>query len=304
MMDTHYQETNNLNVKSDINHIKFSVIIPVYNEEEGVQTVIMQLKKILTNLNENYEIITVDDGSTDNSQNILKNIDDIIYIRHARNIGYGGALKTGIKNARGEIIVITDGDGTYPNSAIPELLKEMDKYEMVVGERSKDDPNMPIVRKPAKWVLTKLANYLAEAKIPDLNSGLRAFRKKEALHFIKILPSGFSFTTTITLAMLCNKLKVKYIPIEYRKRKGKSKIHPIKDTINFLQLICRTVMYFNPLKIFLPISLFIFILFSISSAIDIIVLKNLTDKTVLLFLAFIQILAMGLLADLIEKKTP
>jgi glycosyltransferase involved in cell wall biosynthesis len=288
-------------VESDI---KISVVIPVYNEEEGIENVIRQLKKALLNLEGKYEIIFVDDGSIDGSQDILKNIDQIKCIRHSKNIGYGGALKTGIKNSKGDIIVITDGDGTYPNNIIPKLISEMDQYDMVVGERSKNDPNIPTIRKPAKWILGKLANYLSETEIPDLNSGLRAFSRKEALRFMKILPSGFSFTTTITLAMHCNELKVKYVPIEYNKRKGHSKIHPIKDTINFVQLIFRTVMYFNPLKVFLPISLFIFVLFLASVSIDLLILRNLTDKTVLLFLAFIQILVTGLVADLIEKRTP
>lgn len=282
--------------------VTVSVIIPVYNEEKSVEHVIKELKNILSTLSMEYEIVIVDDGSTDRSPEILSNIDGITYLAHTKNIGYGAALKTGIKIARGDVIVITDGDGTYPNEMIPELIKEMDQYDMVVGARAKNDPNIPFIRKPVKWFLGKLANYLAETDIPDLNSGLRAFRKDDTLRFYKILPSGFSFTTTITLAMHCNGYKVKYIPIEYRKRAGKSKISPIKDTMNFIQLIFRTIIYFNPLKVFLPIAGLLFIAFLTSLFVDIFFLDNLTDKTVISFLAFIQILAIGLLADLIDKR--
>jgi glycosyltransferase involved in cell wall biosynthesis len=284
--------------------VSLSAIIPVYNEEKSIIRVINNLKNILTDMTVKSEIIVVDDGSTDKSQEILQKIHGIKYFRHPKNIGYGGALKTGIKNAKGDIIVITDGDDTYPNEIIPELIKKMDKYDMVVGARAINDPNIPLIRKPVKWFLGKLANYLAETNIPDLNSGLRSFRKENAMNFYKILPSGFSFTTTITLAMHSNGLKVKYIPIEYRKRAGKSKISPINDTINFIQLIFRTIMYFNPLKVFLPIAGIVFVAFMISTAIDIFFLKNFTDKTVILFLAFIQILVVGLLADLIDKRSP
>lgn len=284
--------------------LTISAVVPVYNEEKSIKDVVKELQGILSNLMIEYETIVVDDGSTDSSPQILEGIHGIKYIRHKKNIGYGGALKTGIKNAKGDIIVITDADGSYPNEMIPELIKQMDQYNMVVGARNKNDPNIPFIRKPVKWFLGKLANYLSETDIPDLNSGLRVFRRADALRFYKILPSGFSFTTTITLAMHCNGYQVNYIPIEYRQRHGKSKISPIKDTLNFIQLIFRTIMYFNPLKVFLPIAGFVFITFVVSSSIDIFLLNNLTDKTVILFLAFIQILVIGLLADLIDKRSP
>ena len=281
-----------------------SVIVPVFNEEKGIKNVIKGIQEVLCSENINYEIIVVDDCSTDRSPEILASLDGIKYIRHPRNIGYGGALKTGIKNAKNNHIVITDGDGTYPNEVIPELIKYLGKYDMVVGARAISDENIPLIRKPIKHMLGKLANYLSETDIPDLNSGLRAFEKSIALRFYKMLPSGFSFTTTITLAMHCNGYTVKYIPIKYGKRKGKSKFGPIKDTLNFIQLIWRTIMYFNPLKVFLPIGGLFFIGFMVSLCIDIFILADLTEKTLLLFLAFIQISVIGLLADLIDKRIP
>jgi glycosyltransferase involved in cell wall biosynthesis len=282
---------------------RVSVLVPVFNEEEGIKNVIYEIQEILSTSELDYELVVIDDGSSDHSPEILKDMEGITYLRHPKNVGYGGALKTGIKNAEGDIIVITDGDGTYPNKIIPNLVDDMETYDMVVGARAKNDNNIALVRRPAKWFLGKLANYLAGTNIPDLNSGLRAFRKDAALRFYTMLPSGFSFTTTITLAMLCNDYKVKYVPIRYGKRQGKSKIKPIKDTLNFIQLIGRTVMYFNPLKIFLPIAGFVSMCLLTSILNDAIILQNLTDKTVMLFVALFQLLALGLLADLVVKRS-
>ncbi len=293
-----------LNLIPQVSENFISVIIPVFNEERAIERVVKKLQDILSTSNLSYEIILVDDGSTDHSAEVIGRIDGIKFIKHSTNIGYGGALKTGIKKSKGNIIIITDGDGTYPNERIPELVKYFDEYDMVVGSRALNSKNIALSRKPMKWFLGKLANYLSGTNIPDLNSGLRAFKKDIALQFFHMYPSGFSFTTTITLAMHCFGHNVKYIPIEYGKREGKSKISPIKDTINFIQLIWRTVMYFNPMKIFLPIIFLTFIGFLLSLAFDIFMLDDLTDKTVILFLAFIQIMVVGLLADLIDKRNP
>jgi glycosyltransferase involved in cell wall biosynthesis len=284
--------------------VTVSVIVPVYNEEKAIRGVIKHIQQVLSQIGDKSEIIVVDDGSTDQSSQIIKTIEGITYIRHPKNSGYGSALKTGVRHANGDFIVITDGDGTYPNQAIPSLIRDAAEYDMIVGARSMNDHNIPLVRKPAKWLLGKLANYLSETAIPDLNSGLRVFRRDAALRFYKILPSGFSFTTTITLAMHCNGYSVKYVPIEYGKRQGKSKIRPFHDTINFIQLILRTVMYFNPLKIFLPLAGILFTACFSSALVDVFILDNFTDKTVILFISFLQILMMGLVADLINKRSP
>jgi len=281
----------------------FSVIVPAYNEENTICRVIEELIKSLETKRLTFEIIVVDDGSTDNSYEILKKISGIKVIKHENNIGYGGALKTGIGYSNYNNIVTIDSDGTYPNKLIPELVKELSENDMVVGARQISDKNIPIIRKPVKWIMGKLANYLSESYIPDLNSGLRAFKKDISLKFYKILPSGFSFSTTITLAMHCNGYRIKYIPIKYQNREGKSKFSPINDTLEFLFLIFRTVMYFNPLKVFLPLAGILFLLFVAFLINDIISLSNLTDKTVFMFIAFIQILAIGLLADLIDKRS-
>ncbi|MFH1562317.1 MAG: glycosyltransferase family 2 protein, partial [Nitrospirota bacterium] len=218
---------------------KISIVIPAYNEEKGVGALIDELKEKMKC--HEYEIIVVDDGSCDNTVNIARE-KDVVLIQHPKNRGYGASLKTGIRKAKYDTIAITDADGTYPVSEMPKLIKYIGEYDMVVGARNKQ--KIPLTRRPAKFFLNRLANYLTEVEIPDLNSGLRVFKKDIAVKFFNLLPNGFSFTTTITLAMLTNDYLVKFIPIDYLERQGKSKIRPIRDTYNFLTLIIRTVMYF------------------------------------------------------------
>ena len=174
---------------------------------------------------------------------------------------------------------------------------------MVFGARTWKNVQIPAIRRPAKWMLNRLAEYLADTRIPDLNSGMRLFRRDEARAMFNILPGGFSFTTTITLAMLTTDREVRFVPIDYLKRTGRSKIRPIHDTLNFLQLILRTVLYFNPLRIFLPIALF-FLFASIAVFIySWVALEKILDTTVvILFVAFVQMLSIGMLADIIDKR--
>ncbi|MEM9802584.1 MAG: hypothetical protein AAGA20_19820 [Planctomycetota bacterium] len=177
---------------------------------------------------------------------------------------------------------------------------------MAVGARIGGDVHIPWQRRPAKAVLRWIASYLAGAPIPDLNSGLRAIRRDLVLRYESILPEGFSFTTTITLASLTNHHRVDYVSIDYAERSGTSKIRPIRDTLGFLALIIRTVVYFNPLKVFYPLAALLTALFLISLTYDLFFVEsgaNLGDKTVLLFVALVQTLTLGLVADLIDKKS-
>lgn len=209
-----------------------SVVVPAYNESGAIVRCIEHLRATLDPVDFAAEIVVVDDGSTDGTSDQLAAIEGIRVLRHDRNRGYGAALKTGIRAARGEIIVITDADGTYPVDRIPELVAAMEECDMVVGARTGQKVRIPLVRRPAKWFITTLASYLSEAEIPDLNSGLRAFRRHDALRLFGILPDGFSFTTTITLSMMCSGMMVRFIPIDYHERTGRSKIRPLRDTWN------------------------------------------------------------------------
>ena len=280
-----------------MNQIKTSIIIPVYNEEDSIEKVIADLKLYL---NQGCEIIVVNDGSNDRSKELLEKISDIKTVHHPENRGYGAALKSGIQKSRGEYILIIDADGSYPSESIAELISQKDYYDMVVGARINPQSQIPITRKPAKWVLNLLANYLTGSNIPDLNSGLRIIKKDTLNQFVHILPDGFSFTTTITLALLTNNYQVKYLPINYYKRKGKSKIRPIRDTLNFLQLIIKTVLYFNPLKVFIPLSLIIFAMAIMVGVASILFTPKFMDTTFIILCATaLQTFFFGLLAEII-----
>jgi len=279
---------------------KFSIIVPCYNEAGSIVSTLKELQAF----EGDYEIIVVDDGSDDNTYDLACTF-GVTVVRHEKNKGYGASLKTGIKRAMHDIIVITDADGTYPNEMIPSLVKEFveNKLDMVVGARIGDKVNIPLIRRPAKWVLNKLANVLTGVKIPDLNSGLRVMEKSIIMRFYNIICDGFSFTTTITLCMLTNDYDVKYIPINYFVRHGKSKIKPIRDTLNFVQLILRTCMYFNPLKIFIPVSVLLF--FSAFAVLggSYFLLGKMMDVTFgVILMSSVTILAIGMLADLIDKR--
>ncbi|MBI2133597.1 glycosyltransferase family 2 protein [Candidatus Woesearchaeota archaeon] len=274
-----------------------SILIPVFNEEKSVARTIERIKKTMGR--QQHEIIVINDGSTDNTGDIIRGITGIKAINHPYNIGYGASLKTGLKNAKGDWVLITDADGTYPIESIPELLKHKDDYDMVVGARKGE--NIPFMRKPAKAIIGFLANTLTGRKIPDLNSGFRVFRKDVAMQFYNLYPSRFSFTITITLACFTNGYTVKYIPIEYSKREGKSSISPIRDFIGFMMLIVRIMTYFDPLKFFLPPSIILMGSGLAFGIYEFATIRNIAELPVILVLAGLQIGLLGLLADLITK---
>ena len=282
-----------------------SIIVPAHNEEKGIGDVLEGLSSAMSSAGIEYEIIVVNDGSTDGTSQTAARHDGVRVIDIERNIGYGAAIKYGLKASSHELIAITDADGTYPPEALPALVNAMEDCDMVVGARTGDKVAMPLLRRPAKWVLTGLANYLASTKIPDLNSGMRVMRKSALVRFLNILPQGFSFTTTITLAMLSNDYLVRFSPINYHRRMGKSKIRPFADTLGFLSTIIRTIMYFNPLKIFIPISGGLFLIGLALLLYSGIVLHQVMDVTVIILISLaIQVAVIGLLADLIDKRSP
>jgi glycosyltransferase involved in cell wall biosynthesis len=276
-----------------------SIVIPAYNEENGITAGIRELKAVMDASDYDYEVLVVDDGSQDRTAELAKAEAGIKVIQLPENQGYGAALKAGIRRSRYDTIVITDADGTYPAKYIPELLSHSDDYDMVVGARTGENVAAPLVRKPAKWILRKLAGYLAGRHIPDLNSGLRVMKKSLVRRFVHLLPQGFSFTTTITLASLCSGSLVKYVPIDYLERIGKSKIRP-SHAFDFLLLIIRTIVYFNPLKVFLPLGA-VFFVGGLAKFIYDLHIGNLSETAVLGFLGAALMWAVGLISDQITK---
>jgi glycosyltransferase involved in cell wall biosynthesis len=283
----------------------FSLIIPCHNEGASIRDTVVAAMKTLEQACGSFEIIVVDDGSTDDSPQILQQLKNthVQVITHPSNLGYGACLKSGIAGSRHPWIGICDGDGTYPVDRFPELFEFAGDHDMVVGERTGKIRAIPLMRRPAKWFLNKYASFLVNRRIRDVNSGMRIFKRESVLKYWSIFPDGFSFTTTQTLAMIMGNHPIKYHPVDYRKRRGRSKIRPLRDTYNFIMLIMRTAMLFNPLRVLMPLFFFIFFL-SLLSVVRDIYLVNLTDTTVILFIFSIIILMIGLLADLINQRFP
>ncbi len=279
------------------------MIIPCFNEAGSIKNTIEELERSLISAGLKYEIIVVDDGSTDGSSAVIEElkIKDLVLIRNDINLGYGASIKIGIRKSRYDWVGICDADGTYPVDRIKDMAPCFEDHDMVIGIRTGDVKAVPFLRRPAKWFLNKFSSYLAKRKIRDVNSGLRFFKKEIIIKFWNIFPDGFSFTTTSTMLFTMENLKVKNISIDYFKRKGKSKIRPIKDTYNFFLLIMRITMLFNPLRIFMPIFFFTLTLSFGSLGRDIYI-RNLTDTTVLLFVFSLIIFLIGLLADLVNRR--
>ncbi len=276
-----------------------SIVIPAYNEEGAVKKNVQDVLDVMRNSGLEYELIVVDDGSSDSTPEILETINDIVLISIPENRGYGASLKTGIRKSKYDLIVITDADGSYPSERIPELVDACRSYDMVVGARVGKHVHIPMIRKPAKWALGKISSYLAGRRIPDLNSGLRVMRKDLVERFEHLLPSGFSFTTTITLAALSSSCLVKYVPIDYHPRIGKSKIKAT-HALDFLILIIRTIVYFNPLKVFIPLGSAFFALGFTKFIYDIYI-GNFSETALLGFLGAVLIWGVGLLSDQISR---
>ena len=276
-----------------------SIIIPVYNEQEAIGEVLDGIAQAMAPTAHEYEVIVVDDGSTDQTREIVREHPGVQLVEHPHNRGVGAARTTGVRIAKGEIIVMTDGDGTYPVRDIPRLLSRMGDCDMVIGARKKEAGTAKLLRSFAKESIRLLACYLTGTKIPDLNSGLRAFRKDLAKRYLHLLPFGHSWVSTITLAFLSDGHAVAYEPIDYFRRKGRSTFHPIKDTYAYLVTVVRTATYFNPLKVFLPLSIFLVASGILKTAFDLILEHRIKDSDVTIIVIGCLVGVLGLLADLI-----
>ena len=288
----------------DVHEVDVSVVLPVYNERGHVREEIDRIRAALTASPYTYEIIVVDDGSDDGSETELPAIEGIRLIRHNRNRGSGSARRTGTTAARGRVVVWTDTDMSYPNDEIPSLVKELDGHDQVVGARRTEEGTNRLFRVPAKWFIRKLASYLTETDIPDLNSGLRAFRRDVGMQYVHQLPAGFSCVTTLTMSFLANGYSVKYVPIDYRPRAGESKFHWWRDTKRYLLQVVRMSLSYNPLKVFLPIGLVLLAVGLFKLGYDWVDKDfRLAANTLLILFASLQAITVGLLADLVVRAT-
>lgn len=225
-------------------------MIPAFNEAESLAGVVEKLRGDLRRRDVPHEIVVVVDGATDATEKIARQVADRVVV-HPVNCGYGRSLKTGILAAKHDCIVITDADGTYPHDRIPDLLALMDRFDMVVGARSGSFYSGNTVKRYGRVLFRWLSEYATGQSIPDINSGLRAFRRSQIVPFFPLINSGFSFTTTCTLSYLLNDLLVAYVPIDYFKRQGVSKVHHVRDSLRALQIIVEAILRCNPIKAFL-----------------------------------------------------
>ncbi len=287
-----------------------SIVLPCYNEQGHIAREVDRICATMDTSGYPYELLAFDDASTDRTLAALLEIEPrypaMRVVHFDRNGGAGTVRRIGTQQARGDIVVWTDADMTYPNERIPELVRILDKdltLDQVVGARTSEQGTHKALRVPAKWFIRKIAEKLTNAAIPDLNSGLRAFRRQVALPYLRLLPAGFSCVTTITLAFLCNQHAVRYIPIDYAKRSGTSKFHFLKDAYRYILQVLRMVMYFNPLKVLMPLALFLLALGVAKGVFDMIVHPLLfAVNTVLILVTGLIIASLALLADLIVRS--
>lgn len=282
--------------------VDVSVVLPVYNEVGHLQDEIKRIRHALDASEYSFEIIVVDDGSNDGSAEVAAKMDDVRLLRFATNRGAGSARKYGTMAARGDIVVWTDVDMTYPNERIPELVADLDGHDQVVGARTTEEGTVRMLRAPVKWFIRKLASYLARSDIPDLNSGFRAFRRDVGDQFLYLLPRGFSCVTTITMAFLSNGYSVRYVPIEYASRAGRSKFHWLHDTQRYLLQVIRMVLMHEPIRFFGPVAAGFMAIGAAKLIYDVIRydFRVTTNTIVLLGVAFATA-GVGLIADLMVQ---
>ena len=269
-----------------------AIVIPAFDEEAAIEGVVGSLKERFADA----EIIVVNDGSTDRTEEIARNAGALV-INHQMRLGYGSALTTGVRNTTREYVLFFDGDGQHSTDDAGRLIDECEGYDMVVGARAAGS-HAPFLRRPGKLVLKWFANFLAGVRIPDLNSGLRIFRRETLTRYLHLMPSGFSFSTTSTFAILKSKRRFKFVPITTVKRQGKSTVRQWRHGPKTLMLILRLTVLFSPLKAFLPISVILFALGIGSLLIDVTLGGGgVGDTTALLAISSLIVFMFGLLCD-------
>jgi polyisoprenyl-phosphate glycosyltransferase len=292
------------------NSLDVTVVLPCYNEQDHVLAEIERISKTMDASGYSYELLVIDDKSTDNTLAVLREaMPQYPHMRlmpFRRNGGSGTARRIGTREAYGRIVVWTDADMTYPNERIPEFVQYLldnPDVDQVVGARTSEQGSHKFLRVPAKWIIRKIAERLAATKIPDLNSGLRAFRRDVSLPYLRLLPPGFSCVTTITMSFLSNQHPVDYLAIDYAKRAGSSKFHFVKDAYRYILQVLRMVMYFNPIKVLMPLALWMLSVGVVKSVFDVVRYHfRVTTNATLLIMTGLLVASVALLADLIVRS--
>ena len=291
---------------SSAGHLDVSIILPTYNEVGHLDAEVERITAAMEASRFTWEIIAVDDRSSDGTRDRLRELGAqdarIRVFEHRRNLGSGGARRTGTRAARGEVVVWTDVDMTYPNDRIPELVDALDDYDQIVGARTSEEGTHRFARVPAKWAIRRLAQYLTQEEIPDLNSGFRAFRREQGVRYLHQLPNGFSCVTTMTMSFLSDGLSVGYVDIPYAAREGESKFHWYRDTRKYLLQVVRMMLSYEPLRVFMPVGLAL-LFFGLGKVGFDVVTKDwrIATNTLLILFAAFQVISIGLLADLVVR---
>lgn len=277
-----------------------SIIVPIYNEEIiNIRGLIKDFKSFLVHNKHKAELILVDDGSNPPLKKPKPISPNIKLIRLNSNCGYGAAIKTGINSSKYKWIGLIDADGTYSFKDLIKILKLSNQYQLLIGARQWS--TISLIRKIPKKILTKIASFFVDFNIPDLNSGLRIFDKTIIENHLNLFPDRFSFTTTLTMFGLSKKIPTAFVPIQYNRRIGYSKIKPIRDTVRFLSQIISMGIFFNPLRFFMPISA-LFLIFAILRGIRDLVLNNyLGLGSMAFFVISLQIFFFGLIAQMLRR---
>jgi glycosyltransferase involved in cell wall biosynthesis len=282
-----------------------TVLLPAYNEERAIEQVLREVAAALADEPLRFEILVVDDASTDRTVAFARRFAEaheganVRIVRMPENRGAGAARKIGVREARGDVVVMLDADGTYPAHSIRDLLRYFPDYDQVNGARTSEQGTLPLLRIPAKWLIRQLACYLTGRKIPDLNTGMKAFKREAMLPWLWAVPDGFSCVTTMTLAFLTNGRAVKYVPIEYRPRIGSSKFHPLKDTLAYLNTVVRIVSYFRPLRVFGPLAALVLALGTAKSVYSFVATGSMQESDIVVLTAGFMTAMFGLLAEIV-----
>jgi glycosyltransferase involved in cell wall biosynthesis len=283
-----------------------TVVLPAFNEVGHIRAEVDRISAALKDSPYSFEILVIDDGSSDGTAEAVEGLPFVRLLRFPVNRGSGTARRIGSMQARGRYVAWTDADMTYPNERIGEFVAHLeDSYaDQVVGARTSEQGSYKALRVPAKWLIRRIAEYLAQASIPDLNSGLRVFRKDVARPYLGLLPPGFSCVTTITLAFLANGHVVDYLPIDYQQRAGRSHFRPVTDAYRYILQVLRMITFFEPLRVFGPVALSLLLVGACKFVYDQIQEPfAIAANTLLLILGGLILFSVGMLADLIVRTS-